>query len=291
MTEIRNAVERLLAEKHAGPFSWQAVGRGVGGSVWRVQGAEADWCVKATADDPQRLLAEAEGLQALAGCSAVRVPQLLAAEKRDGGAFLLMEWLEFGRRTGRSAARLGERLAAQHRNFGARFGWRRSNFIGATPQFNAPGDEWVRFFREHRLRFQLQLAAENGYRGALQEQGVRLMESLPVFFAGHAPEPSLLHGDLWGGNWGVLTTGEPVAFDPAVYYGDREADLAMTELFGGFPPEFYSAYAAIWPLDAGYRVRRDLYNLYHVLNHLNLFGETYQSQALDLMRRLNAQTR
>ncbi|MDE2070097.1 MAG: fructosamine kinase family protein [Gammaproteobacteria bacterium] len=289
--ELRNVVDHRLAADHAGPFSWQAVGRGVGGSVWRVQAADADWCVKTAADEPQMLLAEADGLQALAECGVVRVPQVLAAERSAGGAYLLMEWLEFGRKTGQAAAQLGERLAAQHRNFGARFGWRRNNFIGATPQFNAPGDDWVKFFREHRLGFQLRLAAENGYRGELQGQGTRLMESLPEFFAGYAPKASLLHGDLWGGNWGVLTSGEPVAFDPAVYYGDREADLAMTELFGGFPPEFYSAYEAIWPLDAGYRVRRDLYNLYHVLNHLNLFGGGYAADAGRLLERLLAETR
>ncbi|HKT31360.1 MAG TPA: fructosamine kinase family protein [Gammaproteobacteria bacterium] len=279
MTEIRNAVERLLAENHARPFRWQSVGRGVGGALWRVQSADGAWCVKTAASDPQMLFAEADGLKALAECGAVRVPQVLAAEEHGDEAYLLMEWLEFGRQTGHTAARLGEQLAVQHRTPGAHFGWRRNNFIGATPQFNTPHDDWVRFFREHRLGFQLRLAAENGNRGELQEQGARLMQSLPAFFAGYVPQASLLHGDLWSGNWGVLESGEPVIFDPAVYYGDREADLAMTELFGGFPPEFYSAYDAAWPLDAGYRVRRDLYNLYHVLNHLNLFGGGYRLQA------------
>ncbi|MDE1887256.1 MAG: fructosamine kinase family protein [Gammaproteobacteria bacterium] len=287
--ELRNAADRRLAAEHPGPFHWEAMGRGVGGQAWRVRGADDSWFVKSTADDPQMLLAEADGLHALAGCRAVRVPQVLAAEQRGGEAYLLVEWLEFGGKTAQAAAQLGERLAAQHRNFGARFGWRRNNFIGATPQFNTLSDDWIKFLREHRLGFQLRLAAENGYRGVLQEQGARLMESLPAFFVGHVPKPSLLHGDLWGGNWGVLTTGEPVIFDPAVYYGDRETDLAMTELFGGFPPEFNSAYDAAWPLDAGYRVRRDLYNLYHVLNHLNLFGGGYRLKAEDLMTRLLAE--
>ena len=267
------------------------MGHGVGGALWRVQSADGNWCVKLRTDDPQMLLAEADGLQALSACRALRVPQLLAAEERDGGAYLLMEWLDFGGKTAPGAAQLGARLAAQHRNLGARFGWRRNNFIGATPQFNTPSDEWAVFYREHRLGFQLQLAAENGYRGALQEQGARLLESLPEFFTGYRPQPSLLHGDLWAGNWGVLATGAPVIFDPAVYYGDREADLAMTELFGGFSPEFYSAYDAVWPHAAGYRARRDLYNLYHVLNHLNLFGESYYPQALEMMRGLNVQIR
>jgi len=236
------------------------------------------------------LIAEADGLRALAECGAVHVPRALGAEELDGEAYLLMEWLDFGGKTTMAAAKLGKQLAKQHQCSGEHFGWRCNNFIGATPQFNAPGDDWVAFFREHRLNFQLRLAAENGYRGGLQEDGARLLEKLPAFFGGYHVQPSLLHGDLWGGNWGALQTGEPFIFDPAVYYGDREADLAMTELFGGFPSEFYSAYNNIWPLDTGYRVRRDLYNLYHVLNHLNLFGTGYLAQAQRLMMSLLAET-
>ena len=284
---VQERIEQLLVAEHLPPFRWAALGQGVGGHAWRVTGADATWFVKLAADDPEILTAEADGLRALAECRAVHVPRVAAAD--DG--FLVLEWLEFGRKTERAAAKFGEQLAAQHRCFSERFGWRRNNFIGATPQFNALSDDWIKFFGEHRLGFQLRLAAENGYRGKLQEQGARLLESLPAFFSDYAPKPSLLHGDLWGGNWGALQNGEPAIFDPAVYYGDREADLAMTELFGGFPPEFYSAYDAHWSRDSGYRARRDLYNLYHVLNHLNLFGATYQTQALDLMRRLNAEMR
>ena len=117
------------------------------------------------------------------------------------------------------------------------------------------------------------------------------MEKLPAFFPGHEPLPSLLHGDLWSGNAAALAGGEPVIFDPAIYYGDREADLAMTELFGGFPPAFYEAYGAEYPLDAGYATRRQLYNLYHVLNHLNLFGGGYRVQAERMIAQLLAQVR
>ena len=288
--EFRKAVENALALRHPGPFDWRPAGRGASGDTWRVQAADAAGFLK-IADEPQRLVMEAEGLQALAGCGAVRVPQVLAAGEAGGTGFLLMEWLELGRKTQPATARLGEQLARQHRCLGEQFGWRRHNFIGATPQFNTQSDDWLKFFREQRLGFQLRLAAENGYRGDLQEQGAELMERLPAFFIGYTPRPSLLHGDLWAGNWGVLGSGEPAIFDPAVHYGDREADLAMTELFGGFPQEFYSAYNAVWPLDNGYHVRRDLYNLYHVLNHLNLFGTAYLAQAQQLVERLLAQIR
>ena len=131
----------------------------------------------------------------------------------------------------------------------------------------------------------------NGYGDDVAELGQRLSARLPDLFDGYTPEASLLHGDLWGGNWGVDVSGEPVLFDPAVYYGDREADLAMTELFGGFSREFYAAYRQAWPLDAGYSTRKKLYNLYHVLNHFNLFGGGYLSQAQGMIDALSSEIR
>ena len=173
-----------------------------------------------------------------------------------------------------------------HRYTSGKFGWTRDNTIGSTPQVNTQEADWVTFYAERRLRFQFELAAENGCAQGVQTQGETLLEKLPVFFTNYRPQASLLHGDLWGGNHAALRDGTPVIFDPAPYYGDREADLAMTELFGGFSARFYAAYRAAWPLDAGYAVRKDLYNLYHVLNHLNLFGGGYRGQAQDLIERL-----
>ena len=166
-----------------------------------------------------------------------------------------------------------------HGRTAAQFGFAHDNFIGTTPQPNAWLDAWIAFLRERRIGFQLQLAADNGHGGRLQELGSELLERLPAFFAGYAPRPALLHGDLWGGNHAYLADASPVIFDPAPYYGDRECDLAMTELFGGYPAEFYAAYRAAWPLDAGYATRKRLYNLYHLLNHANLFGTGYAVQA------------
>jgi fructosamine-3-kinase len=290
-TELRRELERLLADSAGtrAPGSWQPLGEGVGGIRWRLRLGEADFFVKLDASDSGLLAAEADGLAALQQAGSVRVPRALHCGVFRGAAYLTMEWLPLAHRHPQSAARLGEVLARQHLQYAARCGWPRHNFIGATPQFNMPSDDWPGFFAEHRLRFQLRLAAENGCRGALQESGAQLLEVLPKFFEGYAPRPSLLHGDLWGGNWGALPSGEPVVFDPAVYWGDREADLAMTELFGGFGAEFYAAYRQHAPLDPGYPVRRELYNLYHVLNHLNLFGGSYLDQALDMMRRLLAE--
>lgn len=229
--------------------------------------------------------AEAAGLRELAAAGAVRVPEVYECGVRDGLAFIEMEKLNLERPTAAIEETFGEQLAQLHRRTADRFGWTRDNTIGPTPQINTQSDDWIEFFREHRLGFQLALASRNGYGGELQELGEALLGRLPAFFADYAPEASLLHGDLWGGNWGVAD-GEPVIFDPAVHYGDRESDIAMTRLFGGFGKSFYAAYNSAWPMAAGHEQRCDLYQLYHVLNHLNLFGSGYHGQALGLMRRL-----
>jgi fructosamine-3-kinase len=223
--------------------------------------------------------AERDGLERLAAAGVVRVPAVRAAGMAGEREFLALEWLEL-RPAGRETdSRLGADLARLHSVTGPSFGLPRDNAIGATPQRNAESGDWAAFWRDRRLGPQLALAERNGERGRLLERGRRLLECVGDFFAGHAPAPSLLHGDLWAGNRASLEGGAPVVFDPAVYYGDAEADVAMTVLFGGFSPAFAAAYAAERPLAAGAAARRDLYNLYHVLNHLNLFGGGYRSQA------------
>jgi len=232
---------------------------------------------------------EAAGLAELESAHAVRVPRVLGQGATHEHAWLALEWITFGRTTAKSAAALGEQLARQHRVSATSFGWQQNNTIGRTPQHNRWHQDWVTFFRDQRLRYQLDLARRNGHDGRLQARGRRLLECVGEFFATYRPVASLLHGDLWGGNWATDEADQPVIFDPAVYYGDREADLAMTRLFGGYPAEFYAAYAAGWPPDAGAATRVDLYNLYHVLNHLNLFGSGYRAHAVTLMDRLLAE--
>lgn len=235
------------------------------------------------------LAAEAAGLEALARARAVRVPRTMAVAESAGFAFLVLEWIDFGRASDGAEARLGELLARQHRSTSDQFGWQRDNTIGSTPQPNAWAQDWLTFFRERRLRHQLELAREARHGGArLQRRGAQLLERLDELLEGHRPVPSLLHGDLWGGNWAADERGSPVLFDPAVYFGDREADIAMTRLFGGFGDRFYSAYESAWPLDPGARERTALYNLYHVLNHLNLFGGGYLRQAESMIDQLLA---
>ena len=233
--------------------------------------------------------AEAEGLREMAAAEAIRVPTPYATGTAIGWAFIVMEYLPTGPGTGAGHERMGRELAAMHRHTAERFGWHRDNTIGSTPQPNAWHHDWVAFWRERRLGHQLDLAARHGAPKGLIDKGRRLQAALDAFFTDYTPVPSVLHGDLWSGNAAFTADGEPVIFDPAVYYGDREADVAMTELFGGFPARFYDAYREAWPLDPGYRTRRTLYNLYHILNHFNLFGGGYAGQAQRMTEQLLAE--
>ncbi|MCU7842439.1 MAG: fructosamine kinase family protein [Candidatus Thiodiazotropha sp. (ex Monitilora ramsayi)] len=229
--------------------------------------------------------AESDGLKAMSETQTIRVPKPLCSGIADGQSYLVMEYLDLGHAGRDGSAKAGRQLADMHRANWHSFGWHRDNTIGSTPQLNDPNDSWVNFWREQRLGFQLNLAARNGYGGSLQRGGERLLEGFHVLID-HEPQPSLLHGDLWGGNMAYDREGNPVIFDPAVYYGDREADLAMTELFGGFGNAFYDAYREAWSLAPGYSTRKVLYNLYHILNHLNLFGGGYLGQAGSMIDRL-----
>ena len=232
--------------------------------------------------------AEMEGLRVLSGSNSLKVPRPVACGVADDMAFLMLEWLELSGHNHGALELLGDGLARLHRVTQEQYGWHRDNTIGSTPQLNHLDDDWVCFYGKYRLKYQLELAAANGYGGKLQHKGERLLKEFPRLFETYRPCPSLLHGDLWGGNWGITVDGQPVIYDPAVYFGDREVDIAMTKLFGGFGPEFYRAYQAAWPLDDGFYVRQHLYNLYHVLNHLNLFGGSYLAQAEGIADKLIA---
>lgn len=271
-----NAIPAALADTTAP--TWARIGGNALTSVWSLALGTARFFVKVTDHANECMLsAEADALRAIAQTGAIRVPQVVASGQAKGTAFLALEWLDIV--DGGRDASLGRSLARLHAATSTRFGWHRDNTIGATPQANGWCDDWATFFRDRRLRPQLKLADGNGYRGTLLRDGARLLDRIPRLLAEHRPAASLLHGDLWAGNAGRLGDGSPLLYDPATYYGDREADLAMTELFGGFGLSFYAAYAQAMPLPAGYETRRTIYNLYHVLNHLNLFGDAYLVRA------------
>lgn len=286
-----DAICRAINDATGEPFhgtEMRAVSGGDINACYRVSDARRRFFVKL--NDAGRLAmfeAEAAALTDIRATRTVGAPCPVASGIAEGYAFLVLEHLDLHRHG--DAAALGRQLAAMHRATQARFGWQRDNTIGSTTQPNPATANWVDFLREHRLGHQLRLAAANGYTGALQSQGEKLLDRLDAFYGAYQPQPSLLHGDLWSGNHAYRADGSPVVFDPATYYGDRECDLAMTELFGGFDPAFHAAYREAWPLDAGYAIRKTLYNLYHILNHANLFGGGYAVQARAMIERLNSE--
>lgn len=286
-------IERSIRETAGASFSIETragIGGGCINECYVIRGGKRAYFVKLnTPGRAEMFAAEAAGLAEIGRTNTVRVPQPLCHGSDREASWIVLEHLHLGPADGKGMSALGRRLAHLHHATRSRYGWDRDNTIGATPQVNTQAGDWIAFWRERRLGFQLDLAASRGHGGSLIENGRRLMENLPAFFVSHNPPPSLLHGDLWSGNAAMTTDGEPVIYDPAVYYGDREADLAMTELFGGFPQPFYEAYRAEYPLDPGYETRKPLYNLYHVLNHLNLFGGGYRAQAERMIERLLAQ--
>ncbi|MCD8490361.1 MAG: fructosamine kinase family protein [Desertifilum sp.] len=226
--------------------------------------------------------AEALGLSQMAQTQTIRVPQPICWGTADRSAYIVLEWLTFGRGSSSDWEAMGRQLAAMHRATppdlpkATPFGWLQNNTIGSTPQVNDWTADWTSFWVKHRLGYQFQLAKRKG--GDFPECD-RLLAAIPELLAHHQPQSALVHGDLWSGNAAFTTDGEPVILDPATYVGDREVDMAMTELFGGFPAAFYRGYNETYPLDAEYQQRKTLYNLYHILNHFNLFGGGYGSQA------------
>jgi fructosamine-3-kinase len=291
------AIIATLGEASGTPFVIEQATPASGGCIhqaWHIEGKDRRYFVKTNSIAAAAMFdAEADGLVALEHAGQLRVPRKVGAGETATEAFLILEHLDLRGLDRDGGAQLGERLAAQHRDAppDAAYGWHRDNFIGATPQANQSHRTWAGFFANERLRPQLALASTNGMERDLRDKGENLAERLGAFFLDYRPQASLLHGDLWSGNVAQLANGTPVIFDPAVHRGDREADLAMAELFGGFPESFYAAYRSAWPLDAGYETRKTLYNLYHILNHFNLFGGSYLGQARRMIEKLSAELR
>ena len=227
--------------------------------------------------------AEADGLEAIRATGAINVPEVIAVGKdQQYGAFLLLEWVKADPKAHDFWEKFGKSLARMHQAPASRFGWEKDNYIGASPQKNTLHYSWISFFRDCRLAPQFKLA-QRYFDPAMHKRITRLLDHLDDYLV-EPPHPSLLHGDLWSGNFITGSDGQAWLIDPAVYVGHAETDLAMTELFGGFASAFFSAYKEVNQLQPGYEQRRDLYNLYHLLNHLNLFGEGYLSSVLRIFK-------
>lgn len=276
-TEIAIAISKAIDR----PFEIQQT-RSVGGGCinqgYRLSSQDSSYFVKVnSASQAEMFAAEALGLKQIGQTQTIKAPQPVCWGVAGNNSYIVMEWLEFGSSQSSAWEEMGKQLAAMHQYQQAdKFGWDINNTIGSTPQINDWTTNWADFFAQHRIGFQLKLAQRRG--GGFPDTE-SVVNAVREALAERSPQPSLVHGDLWSGNAAVTVDGTPVILDPATYWGDREVDLAMTELFGGFPAAFYRGYNRVWELDPGYRGRKTIYNLYHILNHFNLFGGGYGSQA------------
>jgi fructosamine-3-kinase len=278
-SEITEHISRSTGQKFSSndEFQCQSVGGGSINQAYAIANSQCQYFVKTNAASKVAMFeAEAIALTQMFSTQTIRVPKTICWGVAGASAYIVMEWLELGNTSNWEL--MAQNLAALHHITSPEgFGWQQQNTIGSTPQINTWKGNWVEFLIQHRLGYQLQLARKRGFSPSMPEQ--KLFDAITRFFCHYQPQPSMVHGDLWSGNAAFTGDREPVIFDPALYFGDREVDIAMTELFGGFPAQFYQAYDRAFPLDPGYKKRKTIYNLYHILNHFNLFGGSYGQQA------------
>jgi len=281
-------IEQIIFEATGSPFNFASSSSLSGGCINEascIQGVDGRYFFlkKNRPSFLSYFEAEAKALTEINHTKTVKTPEAIGYGLEDGQAFLVLEFIREGSSSSTGQAELGKLLAQMHRIEQPFFGWSMDNCIGATPQPNTKSDNWVSFYRDHRLAHQFNLAAQKGRKFEGTE---KLLTGIDFFFSSYQPHPSLLHGDLWGGNASYDVNGRPFIFDPATYYGDRETDLAFTYMFGGFSSSFYDSYNQEYPLDVGFKARKTLYNLYHELNHFNLFGGAYASSAQSSINQL-----
>ena len=284
MNRISSLVEHALKKKVA---SIMPVGGGSISTAMKVTLSDGETVfVKVSPQQKDMFTKEANGLRELAKAGAIRIPGVMFADEN----ILVLEFFSSSSPFNRKIffEEFGRLFAALHHSTSMSFGFVENNYIGSTPQQNTPRTlSWKEFYQNCRLRFQFHLAEKNGYVDAeLRKLFADLDRCLDELIPDDGEPPALLHGDLWGGNFLCVEGTMPVIIDPAVYYGHREADLAMTMLFGGFGDSFYDAYNEVYPLSPGCEKRMELYKLYHLFNHLNLFGEGYYGQVVGTMRGL-----
>ena len=283
-TQIAQAITQAIGTEFA-IANTRSVGGGCINQGYKISSSDREYFVKLNqASQVEMFAAEAIGLEQMYATKTITVPKPICWGTAGNSSYIVLQWLELGSGNDRSWTEMGRQLAAMHRQgTNNRFGWERNNTIGSTPQINTWMDNWADFFAEQRIGYQLKLAKRNG--GSFPDTN-KVVNAVRARLAARQPEASIVHGDLWSGNAAVTKDGRPVILDPATYYGDRETDLAMTELFGGFPAAFYRGYEGAWKLDSGYQQRKSIYNLYHVLNHFNLFGGGYSGQAKRIIQQI-----
>ena len=276
-TQITQAIIQATGKEFA-IANTKSVSGGCINQGYKISGNSTDYFVKLNqASQVEMFAAEALGLKQMYATQTITVPQPICWGTADSSSYIVLQWLDLGKGNNESWTEMGRQLAAMHRQgTNQNFGFEINNTIGSTPQINTWMDNWADFFAQQRIGYQLKLANRNG--GSFPDTN-RVVDAVKDKLTDRQPEASIVHGDLWAGNAAIAVDSTPVIIDPATYYGDRETDIAMTELFGGFPAAFYHGYNEAWQLDSGYQQRKSVYNLYHVLNHFNLFGSGYANQA------------
>lgn len=285
ITEIEKAISRYCG-KDVKVQNHKAVGGGCINEAMKLQTTAGNFFIKLNDSEvyPGIFDAEKHGLELISATKAIAVPKIIASGQAAGKAFLILEWIESGKRAHDFFKKFGRQLAVLHSFSNSFFGLEKDNYIGSLLQFNKPTPSFEEFFITQRLEVQLKMAVDQGrlpasVHSSFEKLYKRLQEIIP-------PEkPALLHGDLWSGNYMTGKEGYACLLDPAVYYGHRESDLAMTLLFGGFDNDFYEAYHFQYPLEKDWRKRVDLFNLYPLLVHVNLFGGGYASQVMSIIRK------
>ena len=283
-TEIARSIAQSTGTEFA-IANTKSVGGGCINQGYKISSNDAEYFVKLNrASQVEMFVAEAVGLKQMYATNTITIPKPICWGTAGNSSYIVLQWLNLAAGGNESWTEMGRQLAAMHRQGTSdRFGFEVNNTIGSTPQINTWMDNWADFFAEQRIGYQLKLAKHKG--GNFSDTN-KVVNAVRSRLSDRQPEASILHGDLWSGNAAITADGAPVIFDPATYYGDREADLAMTELFGGFSAAFYSGYNEVWQLDSGYQQRKSIYNLYHILNHFNLFGGGYGSQAARIIKQM-----
>ncbi len=287
--ELQKAIQITLGEKFGKEIlllDFKSVGGGCINSGGRLSTNEGDFFLKWNDAQrfPEMFTKEALGLELLQNTNTIGVPNVVWVGETAVTQFLILDFIESGRPTEVYWRELGNGLASLHKNSSSMFGLDHDNYIGSLIQSNSQADNWIDFFIQSRINPQLKLAVD---KGELEAHHVKKFETLFTNLSSLLPVemPSLLHGDLWNGNIMCNDVGRPFIIDPAVYYGHREMDLAFTYLFGGFDNEFYSSYSEEFPLEPGFDNRVDIYNLYPLLVHVNLFGGSYANQVISILNR------
>ena len=267
------------------PLKVYPIGGGCINETYQIKDKNQCYFVKLNNENTiDMLTAEADGLREIAATKTIRVPSPICLGVTNQKAYLVLEYISFSKSKSIPQKKLGKNLAKLHAIPQKKFGWHRNNHIGSNTQLNTQNEDWPEFFRKYRIEFQINLAKANGFQF---NRTKIILNKTDDFFSDYEPKPALLHGDLWSGNFAFDETGTPFIFDPATYYGDREAEFGLTEMFGGFRSDFWKGYEEVLPLDQGFSKRQVLYRLYHTLNHLNLFGSSYANSVKQLINKLD----